>query len=423
MRSSLNFNCTLKPAGYLCCTSCSFELDKGTLNRTESEVSNGGTTGHQFSANLCNANTHPSCEFLAWYNRQIFLRLISEHETLDWQHQTTIRVLWNMGKYHINLYNVQLTWLIYHLVSPDTPMISADVIALQCPVIARLPVTPKHQRISLTPALPSRTVSSDTAIHQEKHDISTTTLFFRNWPTSEPLYNLLHYTQTKNVHHPTESPSPTTLIHTTKNDITSKGHSWHLTTRWPFCISSLEVPPQVGGWQWQHRSLWAKVVAAKLQDHWNKIDLLPPYLHLSPFLKLNASDSHLGPILPGQDHNNQVSEHSPEAVLKVVVTVMLVAVEMERPIKPGSLTVTTGYKNHPSPLVPPLQNKILQANKFDLEMTSQWVTTYCFFQMTHLNTIDYSRQRPYPTVFQPVSSRHCPPGPAISSNFCFKKMA
>ena len=201
---------------------------------------------------------------------------------------------------HINLYNVQLTWLIYHLVSPDTPMISADVIALQCPVIARLPVTPKHQRINLTPALPSRTVSSDTAIHQEKHDISTTTLFFRNWPTSEPLYNLLHYTQTKNVHHPTESPSPTTLIHTTKNDITSKGHSWHLTTRWPFCISSLEVPPQVGGWQWQHRSLWAKVVAAKLQDHWNKIDLLPPYLHLSPFLKLNASDSHLGTSSPGK---------------------------------------------------------------------------------------------------------------------------
>ena len=46
-------------------------------------------------------------------------------------------------------------------------------------------------------------------------------------------------------------------------------------------------------------------------------------------------------ILPRQDHNGQVSEHSPEAVLKVVVTVMLVAVEMERPIKPGSLKVTT----------------------------------------------------------------------------------
>lgn len=80
-----------------------------------------------------------------------------------------------------------------HLGSPDTTMISADVIALQCPVVARLPVTPKHQRISLTPALPSRTVSSVTEEkHQKKHDVSTTALFFRT-----PLLNiyvLLHYT-------------------------------------------------------------------------------------------------------------------------------------------------------------------------------------------------------------------------------------
>lgn len=126
-------------------------------------------------------------------------------------------------------------------------------------MIARLPVTPKHQRISLTPALPSRTVSSVTEEHIRKSMTSPQPLCsFETGPLLN-IYVLLHYTQPKHVHHPKENPSPTTLIHTIKNDITSKGHSWHLTTRWPFCISSLEVPPQVGGWQ------LAKVVAAKLR--------------------------------------------------------------------------------------------------------------------------------------------------------------
>ena len=154
-------------------------------------------------------------------------------------------------------------------------------------------VTPKHQRISLTPALPSRTVSSVTATHQEKHDISTTALFFGNWPASEHHWTSMSYFTTPNlkisiiqkiqkkIHLPPlyTTTKNKTNTHTQKKNIiiiiiiiiTSKGHSWHLTTRWPFCISSLEVPPlhieSCSTWKLTLTVAWRQVLRIKMESN------------------------------------------------------------------------------------------------------------------------------------------------------------